>query len=402
MKPMLLACALLLLAAPTLPARAQLPDTIRIGVLTDESGPYADTGGPGSIAAARMAAADFGGTLDGHTIEIVHADTQNKPDVASTIARRWFDTEGVQAIVDLPVTPVALAVQQLAKEKNRTVMITAAAISEFTNKLCSPVSSHWADDTHALTTGTARALVEHGGKRWFFITVDMAFGAALQRDATAIITAGGGSVVGDAKHAIGATDYSSQLLQAQASGADVVAFASVGGDLVNLIKQAHEFGVGVPASGGDAKQRLAGFLIYISDIHAVGLAAAEGFNLTAGFYWDQSDESRAFAKRFMAQTGMMPGKDHAAIYTAVLHYLQAAKQAGTVEAVAVNRAMRAAPVDYFGHQSTLRSDGRLMDDVTLYRVKTPAESHAPWDYYAPVQTIKAADAFLPINPACTP
>ena len=394
MKRVLLACAFLI---TSLPAFAQLPDTIRIGVLTDETGPYADTGGHGSVVAARMAVQDFGGTLDGHKIEIVDADTQNKPDIASSIARRWFDTEGVSAIVDLPVTPIALAVQQLAKEKNRTVMITAAAISEFTSKLCSPVSTHWADDTHALTTGTARALVEHGGKKWFFITVDMAFGAALQRDATAIVTAGGGSVVGDAKHAIGATDYSSQLLQAQASGADVVAFASVGGDLVNLIKQAHEFGV-----GADGKQRLGGFLIYISDINAVGLEAAQGFNLTTGFYWDQSPESRAFAQRFMAQTHMMPGKDHAAIYTAVLHYLQAAKTAGTVEAVAVNRAMRAAPVDYFGHQATLRADGRLMDEVTLYRVKTPAESKGPWDYYAPVQTIPATEAFLPANPDCKP
>ena len=397
MKRFLLTGAFLTASLAALPALAQLPDSIRIGVLTDETGPYADTGGHGSVVAARMAVADFGSTLDGHKIEIVDADTQNKPDIASSIARRWFDTEGVSAIVDLPVTPIALAVQQLAKEKNRTVMITAAAISEFTAKLCSPVSTHWADDTHALTTGTARALLEHGGKKWFFITVDMAFGAALERDATAIVTAGGGSVVGDAKHAIGATDYSSQLLQAQASGADVVAFASVGGDLVNLIKQAHEFGVGV-----DGKQRLGGFLIYISDINAVGLETAQGFNLTTGFYWDQSPESRAFAKRFMAQTGMMPGKDHAAIYTAVLHYLQAAKAAGTVEAVAVNRAMRAAPVDYFGHKATLRDDGRLMDDVTLYRVKAPSESKGAWDYYAPVQTIPAVQAFLPANPDCKP
>ena len=393
MKTLLLACAVL--AAAVLPARAQFPDTIRIGVLTDESGPYADTGGPGSIAAARMAAADFGGAIDGHPIEIVHADTQNKPDVASTIARRWFDEQGVVAVVDLPVTPVALAVQQLARDKNRTVMITAAAISEFTSKLCSPVSTHWADDTHALTTGTARALLQQGGKSWYFITVDMAFGAALQRDATAVVVAGGGRVLGDSKHAIGATDYASQLLQAQASGADVVAFASVGNDLVNLVKQAHEFGL-----GADGKQTLGGFLIYISDINALGLATAQGLNLTAGFYWDQSDASRAFAKRFMAQVHMMPGKDHAAVYTAVLHFLQAAKQAGTTEAVAVNRAMRAAPVDYFGHPATLRADGRLMDDVTLYRVKRPAESHAPWDYYQAVQTIPAAEAFLPITPGC--
>ena len=393
--PHFLACALAAILAAS-PVLAQGNAPVRIGVLTDESGPYADTGGPGSVAAARMAVADFGGTLGGAPVEIVHADTQNKPDVASTIARRWFDTEGVQAVVDLPVTPVALAVQQLAKEKNRTVMITAAAISEFTSKFCSPVSTHWADDTHALTTGTARALLEHGGKKWFFITVDMAFGAALQRDATSVVTAGGGSVVGEAKHAIGATDYSSQLLQAQTSGADVVAFASVGGDLVNLIKQAHEFGV-----GADGKQRLGGFLIYISDINALGLATAQGLNLTTGFYWDQSPESRAFAQRFKAQTGSMPGKDHAAIYTAVLHYLQAAKQAGTTEAVAVNRAMRAAPVDYFGHAATLRADGRLMDEVTLYRVKAPAESKGPWDYYQPIQTIPANEAFLPANPSCT-
>ena len=393
MKRAILAMGLLVLFGG--PAGAQLPGTIRIGVLTDESGPYADTGGRGSVLAAKMAVADFGGSLDGHKIEIVDADTQNKPDVASTIARRWFDTDGVNAVVDLPVTPVALAVQQLAKDKNRTVMITAAAISEFTSKFCSPVSTHWADDTHALTTGTAKALLEEGGKAWFFITVDMAFGAALQRDATAVVLQGGGHVVGDAKHAIGATDYSSQLLQAQSSGADVVAFASVGGDLVNLIKQAHEFGL-----GADGKQKLGGFLIYISDIHSLGLATARGLNLTTGFYWDQSDESRAFAKRFMAEAHMMPGKDHAAVYTAVLHYLQAVKQSGSVDAVTVNRAMRAAPVDYFGHKATLRSDGRLMDEVTLYRVKTPAESKAPWDYYQSVQTIPASDAFLSENPDC--
>ena len=393
MKRLLLSC--LLAAALALPAMAQLPDTIRIGVLSDESGPYADSGGAGSIAAARMAAADAGGAIDGHKIEIVHGDTLNKPDVASTIARRWFDMDGVSAVVDLPVTPIALAVQQLAREKNRTVMITGAAVSEFTSKLCSPVSSHWADDTHALTTGTARALLEHGGKSWFFITVDMAFGAALQRDATAVVTAGGGRVLGDAKHAIGATDYSSQVLQAQASGADVVAFASVGGDLVNLIKQAHEFGLGL-----NGKPTLGGFLIYLTDIHALGLNTVQGLELTSGFYWDQSDQSRAFARRFMAERNAMPTKEQASVYAATLHYLQAVKQTGTVEAVTVNRAMRAAPIDYFGHRAALRADGRLMADVTLYRVKTPAESKQPWDYYTPVQTIPAAEAFLPLSPAC--
>jgi branched-chain amino acid transport system substrate-binding protein len=377
------------------PAMAQLTSPIRVGVLTDETGPYADAGGAGSVAAARMAAADMGGTIAGQPIEIVHGDTLNKPDVASTIARRWFDTDGVSAVVDLPVTPIALAVQQLAREKNRTVMITGAAISEFTSKLCSPVSSHWADDTHALTTGTARALLEHGGKSWFFITVDMAFGAALQRDAAAIVTAGGGTVVGEAKHAIGATDYSSQVLQAQASGANVIAFASVGGDLVNLIKQAHEFGLGI-----DGKQTLGGFLIYITDINALGLAAAQGFELSSSFYWDQSDQSRAFAKRFMAEMHRVPSKEQAATYTAVLHYLQAVKQTASVDAVVVNKSMRNAPVDYFGHAATLRNDGRLMANITLYKIKTPNESKQPWDYYTPVQTIDPQDAFLPINPAC--
>ena len=220
---------------------AQAP--LRIGVLTDETGPYADSAGPGSITAAEMAARDFGGTVRGRAIEIVHADTLNKPDVAAAIARKWFDNDGVSAIVDLPVTPVALAVQEIAKQKNRTVMITASAASEFTTKYCSPVSTHWADDTHALTTGTARALLAGGNDTWFFITVDMAFGLALERDATAIVTAGGGRVLGTARHPIGTTDYASLLLQAQASGAKVVALASVGGDLVNLLKQANEFGL---------------------------------------------------------------------------------------------------------------------------------------------------------------
>jgi branched-chain amino acid transport system substrate-binding protein len=388
------AAAILLLGLAG-PAWAQSSGPVRIGVLTDETGPYADSAGAGSVAAAKMAAADAGGTVHGRKIEILDADTQNKPDVAAEIARRWFDTQGVGAVVDLPVTPVALAVQQIAKEKDRTVMITASAVSAFTTTLCSPISSHWTEDTHALANATVRALQRDGGKSWFFITVDMAFGNALQQDAAAVVAAGGGKVLGAAKHAIGATDYSSQLLAAQASGAQVIALASVGGDLVNLIKQAHEFGIGL-----DGRQMLAGFLIYIQDINAIGLPAAQGFNLAAGFYWDQNDAARAFAKRFMASQGRAPSKNQALVYVAVRHYLQAIDAAGTDEAVAVNKAMRAASVDYFGRPATLRQDGRLLYDVTLYRVKKPAESRAPWDFYAPVQTIPAADAFLPINPAC--
>ena len=367
-------------------------DRLRIGVLTDETGPYADSAGPGSVVAAEMAARDFGGSVGGRVIEIVHADTLNKPDVAAATARKWFDSDGVSAIVDLPVTPVALAVQEIAKQKNRTVMITASAASEFTTKFCSPVSTHWADDTHALTTGTARALLAGGNDTWFFITVDMAFGLALERDATAVVTAAGGRVLGTVRHPIGTTDYASLLLQAQASGAKVVGLASVGGDLVNLLKQANEFGL-----RNSGKQTLAGFLTYIQDIHSLGLQAVQGYSFTAGFYWDQNDASRAFAKRFMATQKMMPSKNHAEIYTAVTHYLRAIEAAGTDEAVAVNRAMRDRPLDYFGRPATVRGDGRVLYDVTLWRVKSPEESKAPWDYYTAVRTIPAAEAFLPPN-----
>ncbi|MFO1167256.1 MAG: ABC transporter substrate-binding protein [Rhodoblastus sp.] len=386
------ALAALTAAAPALAQNAPL----RIGVLTDESGPYADSAGPGSILAAEMAVADFGGSVKGRKIEIVHADTQNKPDIASSIARRWFDNEGVNAIVDLPVTPIAAAVQQLAKEKNRTVMITASATSDFTSKWCSPVSTHWADDSHALAAGTAKAISADGPKSWYFITVDIAFGAALQRDATEVIEATGGKVLGASKHPVNAPDFSSLLLQAQASKAEKIGLASVGGDLVNEIKQAHEFKI-----GADGKQALIAFLVYIQDIHALGLNTAQGLNVTSGFYWDQSDASRAFAKRFFEKRKMMPSKNHAEIYTAVSHYLRAVDKAGTDEAVAVNKAMRAAPVDYFGKPAAVRGDGRVVYDLTLYRVKKPDESKAPWDYYAPVRAIKASEAFLPASPACT-
>jgi len=381
------------------PARAQFSgESIRIGVLTDESGPYADASGPGAILAAQMAVDDIGGKVRGHTIEIVHADTQNKPDVAASIARRWFDTQGVSAIVDLPVTPVALAVQEIARQKNKSVMITASAASEFTSKACSPVSTHWADDTHALAAGTARALSAEGAKSWFFITVDIAFGAALQRDATQVIAASGGSVVGSVRHPVAASDFSSLLLQAQSSGAKIIGLASVGGDLVNIVKTAGEFGIG---RGGN--QSLAGFLVYINDIHALGLDVANGLTVTSGFYWDQSEPARNFAKRFYEKQHAMPSKDQAEVYTAVKHFLRAIETAGTDEAVAVNKTMRTMPIDYFGRNATIRSDGRVLYDLTLYRVKKSAESKYPWDYYEALRVIPSSEAFLPINhEACGP
>ena len=377
--------------ALTAPARAASP--VRIGVLTDENGPYADAAGAGSVLAARMAAHDFGGTVLGRPIEILHGDTRNKPDIASSIARGWYDT-GVDAIIDLPVTPIAAAVQQIAKEKARTIMITGAAITQFTSKLCSATSSHWADDTHALTTGVAHLAKGQKGSNWFFITVDFSFGEALESMTAKAIEATGGKVVGDAKFPIGSTEFSSQILAAQSSGASVIGLAAVGNDQVNLIKQAAEFGLrknGV---------QLAGFLVYITDIHALGLTVAQGLSFPASFYWDQNEASRAFAKRFMAEQKAAPTKEQALNYASSLHFLKAMARAGTDDPIAVNKAMRTLPVAYFGRPATLRADGRLLTDVTLYRVKQPRESRGSWDYFTDVGTLPAAEAFLPMNPAC--
>jgi branched-chain amino acid transport system substrate-binding protein len=380
-------------AAPVFRAAAAPADSVRIAVLTDENGPYTDSGGAGNITAARMAAQDFGGVVLGRPVEILHADTQNKPDVAGSIARAWYDS-GVDAIIDLPVTPVAAAVQQVAREKGRTVMITASAISEFTSKNCFSTSSHWADDTHALTTGVAKLMTSPTSRTWFFITVDFSFGQALEALTAKAIEASGGKVIGDVKFPIGNSEFSSQIVAAQSSGASIVGIAAVGGDQVNLIKQAAEFGL--RKSG----VQLAGYLVYITDIHALGLDVAQGLSFPAGFYWDQNDESRAFAKRFMAERKAAPTKNQALNYACTLHFLKAMAQAGTDDPIAVNKAMRALPVAYFGRPATLRADGRLLYDVTLYRVKRPAESRFVWDYYTAVGTLPASEAFLPMNPAC--
>jgi branched-chain amino acid transport system substrate-binding protein len=396
LRTLVLACATLatgLIASQ--PALAQTAgSTLKIGVLTDETGPYADASGRGSILAAQMAVDDFGGKAMGRTVEIVHADTQNKPDVAATIARRWYERENVSAIVDLPLTPVAIAVQQLSKQLNRTVMITASATSDFTSQRCSPVSSHWADDTRALAAGTAKALSARGPASWFFITVDISFGAALQRDATDVIEASGGKVLGSVRHPPNNSDFASQLLQAQSSGARYIGLASVGGDLVNIVKQASEFGI-----GRDGKQLLVGFLIYINDIDALGLDVAQGLTVTSGFYWDQSDAARAFSKRFFEKQHAMPSKDQAEVYVAVRRFLTSVEATRTDEAVAVNQHMRATAFDYFGKPASVRSDGRVLYDLALYQVKTKAESKYSWDYYRKVEVVSQADAFLPVNHA---
>lgn len=381
--------------AATSRARAQRDTAVRIGVLTDQNGPYADASGSGAVLAAQMAAKDFGPTVLGLPIEIVPGDTQNKPDIAGAVARKMFDSQGVDMITDLPVTPVAAAVQQVAREKQRSVITTAAAAAEFTSKGCAPTLTHWADDTHALAAGVAAPIVAAGGKTWFFITVDFAFGLALERESDAIIGAGGGRVLGAARYPLGTTDFSSLILQAQASGAEIVGLASVGGDLVNLIKQAGEFGL-----GQDGKQRLAGFLIYITDIHALGQKTAAGFTFPSGFYWDQNDTARAWSQRFFAEHKAMPTRAQAGTYAATTHFLRAMAQAGTRDAIAVNKAMRALPADYLGKPASIRADGRALYDISLYRVKPASESKAPWDYYTQVGTLPAERAFLPIVDAC--
>lgn len=367
---------------------------IRIGVLTDEAGPYAASGGAGSIAAARMAAAEFGNTVLGRPVEIIRADTLNKPDVAGAIARQWYD-DGVDAITDLPVTPVAAAVQQIAREKSRTVMITAAAVTEFTSRFCAPISSHWADDTHAMAASSAQVITKAGNLTWFFISVDFSFGAALQNEATKVIEANGGRLLGAAKFPLGSTDFSSQILQAQTSGAKTIGLASVGGDQVNLIKQLAEFGL-----QGKTGQTLAGFLVYITDIDALGLEIAQGLRFPSSFYWDQSEGTRAFARRFFNERRAMPTQNQANVYAATAHFLKSMAQAGTRDPLAVNKAMRDLPVAFFGDTTTMRQDGRVLHDLPLWRVKTPSESKAPWDYLAHIGTLPAAEAFLPPSPAC--
>ena len=383
------AWAALLAAAGSAQAAGFTGDQIKIGVLTDESGQFSTIGGKGSVLAAEMAARDFGGAIDGKPIIIIDADHQNKPDVGSAILRRWFDQEGVDAVTDLPVSSVALAAQEIARDKRKTLLISGAASSALTGKACSPYSSQWADDSYALAHGTAKAVVAAGGKSWYFLTADYAFGADMEKDASAAVTASGGTVIGSVRHPLGTADFSSFLLQAQASKARVVGLANAGGDTVGAIKQAVEFGL--TQSG----QALAGFLIFITDIHALTPKVAQSLYVTEGFYWDQNDEARAFSKRFFDQIGRMPTKQQAATYASVTHYLKAARSAGTTEAATVNQEMRRLPVDFFGRAGSIRRDGRVLYDLTLYQVKSPDAIKGPWDYYREIATIPAAEAFRP-------
>jgi branched-chain amino acid transport system substrate-binding protein len=362
---------------------------IVIGVMGDQSGVVADVGGPGSIVAARMAVEDFGGSVDGTPVEIVTADHQNKPDVASEIAREWFDRGGVDAIVDLPHTGVVLGLIPLATAKKRSLLISGAASVDITGRQCSPYVTHWTDDTYSLSQGTATSLLDKGLKSWFFLTADYSFGYDLESAASHVVEDRGGKVLGSARHPLGTADFSALLLRARSSGAEVVALASAGADTVNAIKQAGQFGIG--RSG----QRIAALHAFVTDINSIGLAAAQNLIVSTGFYWDDTDGTRAFARRFFAIHARMPTREQAAVYTSVLHYLKAARAAKSDDAALVNEQMRQLPVDRFGREAQVQSNGRVVYDIGVYRVKAPSESHEPWDYYERIATVPAKAAFRP-------
>jgi branched-chain amino acid transport system substrate-binding protein len=375
--------ALLLLAGA---ARAQ--DAVKIGVLNDMSSLYVDLGGPGAVVAAQMAVDDFGGTVLGKKIEIVSADHQNKPDVGASIARQWFDEQGVSMITDLTTSSVALAVQEVARQKNKIDIVTGAASSDLTGKACSATGIHWVYDTTALANGTGAAVVKAGGDTWFFITADYAFGHALQKDTAAVVEANGGKVLGSVDVPLNTADFSSFLLQAQASKAKIVGLANAGGDTTNSIKQAAEFGL---VAGG---QSLAGLLLFISDVHSLGLQTAQGLKLTESFYWDQDDQTRAWSKRFFDKTNKEPTMNQAGVYSATLHYLEAVKAAGTLDSAAVMKELKSKPVNDFAvRNGHIQDDGSLVHDMYLYEVKKPSESKGEWDLYKLIATIPGDQAY---------
>jgi len=380
-------------------AGQQISDNVvKIGILNDQSGVYADFGGKWSYEAARMAAEDFGGKVLNAPVEVITADHQNKPDIASSIARQWYDRERVDAIMELTTSSVALAVQGITKDKKRINIVTGAASTELTGKQCSPYGFHWAYDTRALAVGTGGALVAQGGNSWYFLTADYAFGYSLEEETSRYVKSKGGTIAGSVRHPLGTTDYSSFLLQAQASGAKVVGFANAGLDTANSIKQAAEFGL---VQGG---QRLAALLFTLSEVHGLGLQAAQGLTLTEGWYWDQSDETRAFADRFQKRTNRKPNSIQVGTYSAVLSYLKAVQKAGTDNADAVAKALRESPVqDVFTKNGKVLANGRMVLDMFLFEVKKPSESKGPWDYYKQLAVIPGDEAYAKLaESGCTP
>ena len=375
------ACGLLL----AVPASAQ---GVKIGILNDQSGVYADYGGKYSFEAAKMAIEDFGDSLLGQKIEIISADHQNKPDLAISIARRWYEVEGVDMITELTTSSVALAIHELSKQMKKIDIVVGAATSRLTGDACQPYGFHWAYDTHALAVGTGGALVEAGGNTWFFMTADYAFGYALEKDTGDLVKARGGQVVGSVRIPLNSSDFSSFLLQAQSSKAKIIGLANAGLDTTNSIKQAAEFGI---VAGG---QKLAGLLLTLAEVHGLGLQAAQGLVLTEGFYWDQNDKTRAFSERFLKRTGRMPNMIQAGTYSATLQYLKAVKAAGTKDSDAVAKKLKELPVDdMFAQGGKVLQNGRMVHDLYLFEVKKPSESKKPWDYYKQLAIVPGDKAF---------
>lgn len=379
-------------------AMAQISDdVVRIGVLNDQSNVYADLGGPGSVIAARMAIEDVGGKVLGKPIDILVADHQSKADVGASIARQWFDADKVDMVIGFDNSSVALAVEQVAFQTNRIAIAGAIGTTAFTGKACTPNEAAWVYDAYALTNTLARSVVRRGENTWFFITVDYSLGYSLEADATSAVVASGGKVLGSVRHPLNTADFSSYLLQAQASGAKVVALANAGGDMTNAIKQANEFGL------THAGQTVVSLLTFITDVNSVGLKAAQGLSFVTAFYWDRDDESRAWSKRFFERHKRMPTMAQAAVYSAIRHYLHAIDAAGTDEAKAVMAKMREIPVnDFYAKNGRVREDGRMVHDMYFVQVKTPEESTGPWDYYKILSTIPSNQAFRPLDESGCP
>jgi len=391
------ACAAAL-AALSFGAQAQISGgSVKIGVLTDLSGTYSDLAGTGAVLATKMAIDDFiANEKPGFKIEMVSADHQNKADIASNKAREWFEREGVDTATELVTTSVALAVMKVAKEKDRIALMSGPASTPITNEQCNDVTVHYTYDTYALANGTAKAVTQQGGKNWFFLTADYAFGHSLEKDSTAVVNANGGKVVGSVRHPFPGSDFSSFLLKAQASGAQVIGLANAGADTTNAIKQAAEFGI-------TPKQSLAGLLMFITDVHSLGLKNTQGMYLTTGFYWDRTDETRAWSKRFFEKQKKMPSMVQAGQYSSVYHYLKAVKAVNSDDTKKVMAQMKKTPInDFFAKGGKIREDGRMIHDMYLVQVKKPSESSKPWDYYNIKATIPAEEAFQPLKESRCP
>ncbi len=398
MKPLSQVALAVAMVAASMSAQAQMSGgVVKIGVLTDLSGTYSDLAGSGAVLATQMAIDDFiAKEKPGFKIEMVTADHQNKADIASNKAREWFERDGVDTTTELVTTSVALAVMKVAKEKDRIVIMNGPASTPITNEQCNDVTVHYTYDTYALSNGTAKAVTKQGGKSWFFLTADYAFGQALERDATAVVQANGGKVLGSVRHPFPGSDFSSFLLKAQSSGAQVIGLANAGADTTNAIKQAAEFGI-------TPKQSLAGLLMFITDIHSLGLKATQDMYLTEGFYWDLNEETRAWSRRFFDKQRKMPTMVQAGQYSSIYHYLKAVKAAGTDDTGKVMAAMKKAPInDFFAKKGYIRDDGRMVHEMYLMQVKKPSESKYPWDYYHVRQVIPAEEAFQPLSQSKCP